>query len=145
MQIIFGVVDRAGAHVDVSKTERGAKQYATRNGYDRVTARRGYDVQIIAHRHGEKWRNGDTPAPSVTSFPPMDIKAVGDYYTRDGHKVSITGLNGYGSHPVHGYVWEMVKGKLIKNRFCTWTRGGYHMRVGSSDLDIMRRVEDASH
>ncbi len=47
---IYGVFNSEGAHVDVSKTEKGAKQYATRHGYNKVTIRynSGYHVDIVA-------------------------------------------------------------------------------------------------
>jgi len=60
-----------GAHVDVSKTELGAKQYATRNGYLTVTIRYncGYIVQEIAHRYSGKWE-------AVIPPPPTEINQV---------------------------------------------------------------------
>ena len=50
MNNTYGIVNRDGVHIDVSKSEKGAKQYATRNGYDKVSIRNnsGYDVDIIA-------------------------------------------------------------------------------------------------
>ena len=54
---IYGVlVD--GVHIDVSKTERGAKQYATRHGYLTVTVRYncGYIAARIAHKYTGKWK-----------------------------------------------------------------------------------------
>lgn len=47
---IYGVVNTDGIHTDVSKSEKGAKQYATRHGYKRVSVRynSGYTVVIIA-------------------------------------------------------------------------------------------------
>lgn len=50
MNNTYGIVNRDGVHIDVSKSEKGAKQYATRNGYDKVSIRynSGYDVDIIA-------------------------------------------------------------------------------------------------
>ena len=54
----YGVISN-GSHVDVSNTERGAKCYATRNGFDTVTIRfkGGYIVQEIAKKQGKKWIN----------------------------------------------------------------------------------------
>lgn len=58
---VFGVVDCNGTHYDVSKSERGAKQYAALNGFTRVSCRYrcGYNVAIIAERvntpSGPKW------------------------------------------------------------------------------------------
>ncbi len=52
----FGVVYH-GIHTDVSKTERGAKRYATINGFDTVTIRHryGYDVDVISRKENNKW------------------------------------------------------------------------------------------
>ena len=54
---IYGVLID-GVHVDVSKTEKGAKQYATRNGYLTVTVRYncGYIAAQIAHKYTGKWQ-----------------------------------------------------------------------------------------
>lgn len=48
-----------GSYVDVSRTERGAKAYATRNGYDVVYKRpsSGCNVFPVAERVGNKWVN----------------------------------------------------------------------------------------
>ena len=46
-------------HCDVSKTERGAKIYATRNGYTKVTLRVGYHSCIIAEKVNGKWQGVD--------------------------------------------------------------------------------------
>jgi hypothetical protein len=42
-----------GSHIDVSKTERGAKNFASRNGYDTVTIRYncGYIAKEIAYKN----------------------------------------------------------------------------------------------
>lgn len=51
---IYGtVVD--GVHWDTSKTLRGAKIYATKNGYKNVSKRIGYNVIIIAEKVGGVW------------------------------------------------------------------------------------------
>lgn len=57
MNNTYGVLDSNNIHTDVSKTERGAKQYATRHGYTQVSIRynSGYDVDIIAVKNGRKW------------------------------------------------------------------------------------------
>lgn len=46
-----------GIHSDTSRTERGAKIYATRNGLDNVSIRynAGYRVRIIAIKKDGKW------------------------------------------------------------------------------------------
>jgi plastocyanin domain-containing protein len=57
MQNIFGVLNADNVHTDVSKSEKGAKQYATRHGYTKVSIRynNGYDVDIVAVKKGQKW------------------------------------------------------------------------------------------
>jgi hypothetical protein len=53
---IYGVLCN-GVHIDTSKTEKGAKIYATKNGYTIVTIRYncGYIAQKIAHKINGKW------------------------------------------------------------------------------------------
>ena len=55
---IYGIISK-GIHTDVSKTERGAKIYATKNGYNQVSIRFncGYNVAIIAEKVNNKWVN----------------------------------------------------------------------------------------
>lgn len=57
MNNTFGVLNANNEHIDVSKSEKGAKQYATRNGYNTVSIRynSGYDVDIIAIKKGKQW------------------------------------------------------------------------------------------
>jgi hypothetical protein len=54
---VFGVVNSDGIHTDVSKSERGAKRYATLNGYDKVSVRYnlGNVVEIVAEKINKKW------------------------------------------------------------------------------------------
>lgn len=54
---IYGVLVN-GTHTDVSTTEKGAKIYATRHGYDIVTIRYncGYVAEHIAHKQSGKWQ-----------------------------------------------------------------------------------------
>ena len=58
MQDIYGIIDSQGAHIDVSKTERGAKCYATRHGYNEVSIRPncGYVAYTVAVKDNGKWR-----------------------------------------------------------------------------------------
>lgn len=49
-------------HCDVSNTERGAKIYATRNGFTKVTIRTGYHARIIAEKVDGKWRGVEVKA-----------------------------------------------------------------------------------
>lgn len=53
---IYGIIFN-GIHTDVSKTEKGAKNYATRNGYDIVSIRYngGYIAKEIAKKINNKW------------------------------------------------------------------------------------------
>lgn len=54
---IYGVLDSNNCHIDTSKTLQGAKNYATRNGYDKVSIRynSGYNVQVVAEKINNKW------------------------------------------------------------------------------------------
>lgn len=58
MPRLFGVLDSDGGHVDVSKTLRGAKNYATRHGYTIVTSRANgsYHARTESIKEGGKWR-----------------------------------------------------------------------------------------
>lgn len=63
MKNIFGVISN-GTHADVSNTEKGAKQYASRNGYNQVSVRYncGYVAEVIAEKKDGKWhRATETP------------------------------------------------------------------------------------
>lgn len=60
MQNIYGVIEnKTGTHVDISNSERGAKIYATKNGYDKISVRYncGYNVRIISVKVNNKWVN----------------------------------------------------------------------------------------
>ena len=57
MKPIYGVLDRNNCHIDVSETLLGAKQYATRNGYEVVSKRVEYNVIVAAKKVGNKWIN----------------------------------------------------------------------------------------
>ena len=54
---MYGVITADGTHTDVSKTEKGAKRYATLHGYDTVTVRPniGYVALIVAKKVNSKW------------------------------------------------------------------------------------------
>lgn len=56
---IFGVINSEGIHTDVSNSERGAKRYATLNGYNKVSIRYngGYVVDVVAEKINNKWVN----------------------------------------------------------------------------------------
>ena len=54
---IYGILDGNDCHIDVSKSEKGAKRYATMHGYNKVSIRFncGYHVQVIAEKINNKW------------------------------------------------------------------------------------------
>lgn len=52
---IYGVIDSNNAIIDVSHSEIGAKQYATRNGYNKIGYRIGYDAIITHEKIKNKW------------------------------------------------------------------------------------------
>ena len=61
--VMYGIVyGEDNVHCDVSKTERGAKIYATRNGYTKVTFRVGYNASIIAEKINGKWQSVEVTA-----------------------------------------------------------------------------------
>lgn len=53
----FGVVNAQGEHIDVSHSEKGAKNFATRHGYNRVSLRYhvSLHVVILSDKIGKKW------------------------------------------------------------------------------------------
>jgi HJR/Mrr/RecB family endonuclease len=55
----YGVVNYRGEYTDVSSTERGAKNYATRHGYNEVYIRfnSGYCVSLVASKDGSRWHS----------------------------------------------------------------------------------------
>jgi hypothetical protein len=55
MNAIFGTLDSNGTHIDTSNTLRGAKIYATRNGFNVVTKRIGYNARVVAKKINGKW------------------------------------------------------------------------------------------
>lgn len=58
MQSIYGVINGDGAHVDVSATMLGAKQYATRNGYRLVSKRVGYNAEVVSIKtNNNRWED----------------------------------------------------------------------------------------
>lgn len=56
MITVFGVMDRNNCLIDTSKTLLGAKQYATRNGYNRIGRRVEYNVTETWIKDAKKWR-----------------------------------------------------------------------------------------
>ncbi len=56
MITVFGVMDNNNCLIDTSKTLLGAKQHATRNGYNRIGKRVEYNVTETYVKEGGKWR-----------------------------------------------------------------------------------------
>ena len=62
MQHTYGILNADNCHVDVSQTERGAKNYATRHGFTAVSRRfnNGYQVELVSNRDKyDMWQNVD--------------------------------------------------------------------------------------
>jgi len=57
-QLIYGVLTRNNCHIDISSSERGAKQMATARGYKVVSARNVYTgcVYIVARKVNGRWK-----------------------------------------------------------------------------------------
>lgn len=53
----YGSTNNNNEHTDTSNTLQGAKNYATRNGYNTVSQRAGYNVFIKANKINGKWIN----------------------------------------------------------------------------------------
>lgn len=58
MAPLYGVLDRNDCHIDVSFSLKGAKRFATLNGYKQVSARYngGYNVEILFQKVNNKWK-----------------------------------------------------------------------------------------
>lgn len=54
---VYGVICN-GVHTDVSKSALGAKQYATRNGFNQVSVRYngGYNAEILFEKINGVWQ-----------------------------------------------------------------------------------------
>jgi hypothetical protein len=57
MSNTYGIIDSNDCHIDVSLSEKGAKNYATRHGYNKVSIRYngGYIVKVLAYKVQSKW------------------------------------------------------------------------------------------
>jgi len=55
----YGIVTSSGEYIDVSKTKRGAKNYATRHGYKNVYIRfnSGYHLEAVAYKIEGIWQD----------------------------------------------------------------------------------------
>ena len=54
---IYGILDKDNCLIDISKSERGAKVYATKNGYNLVGYRIGYSAFFLSEKRNKKWVN----------------------------------------------------------------------------------------
>ena len=54
---VYGIITSRGTHIDVSNSLLGAKQYATRHDYEKVSKRNDahYHAQIVAIKTNGKW------------------------------------------------------------------------------------------
>lgn len=55
---IYGIIDKDNVYTDISKSERGTKNYATRNGYTQIGCRdvNSYNAFIVSEKVGKKWK-----------------------------------------------------------------------------------------
>ena len=53
---IYGVLDKNNCQIDISRSEKGTKRYATINDYKTVSYRVGYNVFILAEKLKNKWK-----------------------------------------------------------------------------------------
>lgn len=66
---IYGVLDKDNCLIDVSLSERGTKVFATKNGYNKVGYRIGYNAFILAEKVKNKWEY----IPTVNEFEKQRI------------------------------------------------------------------------
>ena len=59
MIVVYGILGSEDNHIDVSNTERGAKSYATRHGYNKVSKRVGYNACVVSEKVNGKWVKPD--------------------------------------------------------------------------------------
>lgn len=57
MATIYGVLDNNDCLIDISKSEKAVKRYATLNGYNKVGYRQGYHAFFSAEKIDGKWVN----------------------------------------------------------------------------------------
>jgi hypothetical protein len=55
MIVTYGILNSDNVHIDVSNTLQGAKNYATRNDYSKVSKRVGYNVVGQWEKINSKW------------------------------------------------------------------------------------------
>lgn len=143
MNNIYGVLDSNGCHVDVSNSERGAKNYATRHGYDVVTVRynSGYNADSIATKINGKWLQGYiTPA----NRKPVIIDSIGLYKMRNGIKARIDTIKPNDNKSVtaftcKGAIERLFRGKKAFKGFSIWHESGQSTGV-ESEYDIIEKL-----
>jgi len=59
-QPIYGILNGDDCLIDTSLTLQGAKVYATKNGYNKVGKRIGYNVVRIWEKVNNKWEQTET-------------------------------------------------------------------------------------
>lgn len=61
--LIYGVVNNEGVHIDISRSLTYTKRYATIHGYTQISRRPnfGYGVFIEYEKINSKWVNVDQP------------------------------------------------------------------------------------
>ena len=52
---IYGILDENNCLIDISKSEKGCKRYATINNYNKIGYRIGYNVFISHIKIGNRW------------------------------------------------------------------------------------------
>ncbi len=52
---IYGIFDNNNCLIDISKTLRGCKRYATINGYNKIGYRIEYNAFVTHAKVGKKW------------------------------------------------------------------------------------------
>lgn len=56
---IYGVIDSNNCLIDISRSEKGTKRYATKNGFDKIGYRVGYNAIISGQKINNKWVHYD--------------------------------------------------------------------------------------
>ena len=60
MTKIYGILDANNCLIDVSNSEKGCKQYATRNEYNKIGYRIGYNAFLTHIKIGKRWEKVNT-------------------------------------------------------------------------------------
>jgi len=95
----YGIINNEGIYYDTSFTLRGAKRYATINGYTRVGKRFdcGYHITELSIKINNKWENNDEWARQIKWWIPYRLGNYrGNYYVRTYHSNHIFNINNRG-------------------------------------------------